>query len=162
MTLTTDPNEIYAGEAFELSITEADGTPITGAILIANGEATEIESDEGVFSLQAPEGEWEFSASYEGKESNVVAVTVKPSRAVSEGEGVITYNGGTMDIENAYVVFRGLYYRSQTDQTVVAIWQIEGVSGNTAALVQFETPTTPIGEISIIMKCQVLQIQQVG
>src|SRR5690606_21736233 len=74
MTLTTDPNEIYAGEAFELSITEADGTPITGAILIANGEATEIESDEGVFSLQAPEGEWEFSASYEGKESNVVAV----------------------------------------------------------------------------------------
>ncbi|HUH25572.1 MAG TPA: hypothetical protein VLY87_03020, partial [Flavobacterium sp.] len=90
LALTTNPADVFAGEVFELSITEADGTPITGAILIANGKATEIESKDGVFAIQGPEGDWEFSASYDGKESNVVDVTVKPSRAVSEGTGLIT------------------------------------------------------------------------
>lgn len=145
LALTTDPSEIYAGEPFELSITEEDGTPITGAILIANGEETTIESEDGVFSIQGPEGEWSFSASYDGKESNAVDVTVQPSRAVSEGEGLITYNGGTMDIDQAAVVYRGLFYEDETQTTVIASWQIEAYSGNTAAIVRFSTPATPAG-----------------
>src|SRR5690606_2994354 len=145
LTLTSDPSEIYAGEAFEFSITEADGTPITGAILIANGEATTIESQDGAFSIQAPEGEWEISASYDGKTSNIVNVTVKPSRAVSEGTGLITYNGGTMDIDAAHVVFRGLFYADEQRTSVIASWQIEAISGGTTGIIRFTTPTEPAG-----------------
>lgn len=145
LALITDANEIYAQEPFELSIKDADGNNISGAILLANGEETDIESVDGVFKLNGPEGDWTFSASYDGKTSNEIDVTIKPSRAVSEGTGVITYNGGTMDIDESYIVFRGLFYKSQTDQTVIASWQIESYSGNTAAIVRFTTPTTPAG-----------------
>ncbi|WCM41806.1 hypothetical protein MG290_12805 [Flavobacterium sp. CBA20B-1] len=146
LALVTDPADVYAGEAFELSIQEADGTPITGAILYANGEETDIESEDGSFVINGPAGEVTLSAMYNDKMSNEVVVNVQEAVVVpSEGTGTFTYNGTTYDIDNSVVVFRGLFYKDNTQTAVIASWQIESVSGNTTAIARFTTPATPAG-----------------
>lgn len=147
LSLTTDASEVYAGEVFELSIQTADGANVDGAELYISGapNANPILSVDGVFSIQGPEGSYEFSAVYDGEESNVVNVNVQPSRAVSEGEGTFDFGGDTYDIESSFIVFRGLAWEDETQSNVVASWQIEAYSGNHVAIVMFSTPTTPAG-----------------
>lgn len=146
LALTTNPADIYAGEPFELTIQKADGTPITGAVLYVNGEATDIESQDGVYSIQGPAGEITLTAVYEGETSNEVDVVVQEAQTVpSEGTGTFKYEGTTYNIENSVVVFRGLFYKDETKTDVVASWQIESVSGNHAAIARFSTPATPAG-----------------
>jgi len=146
LALTTDPADIYAGEPFELTVQKADGTPITGAVLHVNGEATTIESTDGVFRIQGPAGEITLTAVYEGETSNEVDVVVQEAQEVpSEGTGTFTYEGTTYTIENSAVVFTGLYYKDDTKTDVVAVWDIQSVSGDHTAFARFSTPATPAG-----------------
>lgn len=109
-----------------------------------NGEPTQITSTDGVFSIQGPAGEITLTATFEGTTSNEVLVNVQPSEIIpSEGTGTFTYGGTVYDIENTYVVFRGLFYTDDTQTTVIASWQIEAVSGNHTAIARFNTPTQP-------------------
>ena len=144
LALVTNVKDVVAGQAFELSISKADGTPITGAVLYANGEATEIESQDGTFSVSAPAGDWTISAEYQGEMSNEVEVTVQEAVVKpSEGKGAMLYDGATSNIEEASIIFRGLGYADDTKTTVVANWQIEAVAGSNIGIVMFTTPATP-------------------
>lgn len=146
LALTTNPADIYAGKPFELTIQKADGTPITGAVLYVNGEATDIESQDGVYSIQGPAGEITLTAVYEGETSNEVDVVVKEAQVVpSEGTGTFKYEGTTYTIENSAVVFTGLFYKDATKTDVVAVWDIQSESGNHTAFARFSTPATPAG-----------------
>jgi len=146
LTLVSDPNNIFAGEAFELSINTADGTPVSGAILYANGSATTIESVDGVFRINGPAGEVVLSAEYEGVMSNEVVVNVKEAVVVpSEGTGTFEFEGKTFAIEQSAIVFRGLAYADSSETTVISQWQIESTSGDHTAIVMFRTPATPAG-----------------
>lgn len=146
LALTTPAADVVAGEPFELTIQKADGTPITGAILNVNGEATEIESEDGSFVIQGPAGEITLTATYQGETSNEVVVVVQEAEVIpSEGTGTFTYEGTTYNIENSVVVFRGLFYKDATQTDVIASWQIESTSGNHTALARFNTPAIPAG-----------------
>lgn len=146
LAVTTPAADIKAGEPFELTIQKADGTPITGAVLHVNGEATEIESEDGLFVIQGPAGEITLTAVYQGETSNEVVVVVQEAEVIpSEGTGTFTYEGTTYNIENSVVVFRGLFYKDATQTDVIASWQIESTSGNHTAIARFNTPTTPAG-----------------
>ena len=146
LALTTNPADIFAGEAFELTIQKTDGTPITGAILHVDGTATTIESENGVFSIQGPAGEITLTAVYEGETSNEVPVVVKESEVVpSEGTGTFAFEGTTYDIEDSTIFFTGLAYADATQTTVISRWQIESNSGDRTAIVTFVTPATPAG-----------------
>ena len=141
LAVTTPAADIVAGEPFELTIQKADGTPITGAVLHVNGEATEIESEDGLFVIQGPAGEITLTAVYQGETSNEVVVVVQEAEVIpSEGTGTFEYGGTTYTIENSAVVFRGLFYTDNTQTAVVASWQIESVSGNHTAIARFSTP----------------------
>ena len=146
LALTTNPADIFEGEAFELTIKKADGSPITGAVLHVDGTATTITSTDGVFRIQGPAGEITLTAVYEGKTSNEVPVTVQAAQVTpSEGTGTFEFEGTTYNIEDSTIFFTGLAYADATQTTVISRWQIESNSGDHTAIVTFITPATPAG-----------------
>src|SRR5690606_16377706 len=110
LTVDTAAEDIVAGEAFQMSVKNADGTPVEGAELLVDGEAVDIQSDaDGIISLKGPAGEYLFSAEYDGVVSNEVTVVINPAEVVpSEGTGSFEFGGVTYESNESYVIFAGL------------------------------------------------------
>ena len=148
LTVETAAADIVAGEAFQLSVKNADGTPVEGAELLVDGEAIDIQSNaEGIISLQGPEGEYLFTVEYDGIVSNEVTVIINPAEVIpSEGTGSFTFGGVTYESSESYVLFRGLAYTDDTRTKVGAYWITATLSGAYEADVMFYTPATPTGQ----------------
>ncbi|WP_413511349.1 hypothetical protein [Myroides odoratus] len=148
LALVTNPADIFAGQGFELSIKDAAGAGITGAVLHVDGNATTILSTAGgVFRIQGPAGTISLTAVFDGKTSNAVSVTVKEAEPVdADMSGTFVYTGTTYNVNEGSLVFMRLQYADATRTTVEALWQIEvETEGAMSALVAFSTPATPAG-----------------
>jgi len=148
LAVETAAEDIVAGEAFQLSVKNADGTPVEGAELLVDGESVDIQSDaDGMISLQGPAGEYLFTAEYDGVVSNEVTVVINPAEVIpSEGTGSFEFGGVTYESSESYVVFAGLGYIDANKTQVGAHWITATISGAYEADVLFYTPATPAEE----------------
>lgn len=109
LSLVTDPADVKQGERFELKIVDGEDKPVTGAILLADGQATPIESVDGVFGVayNGEPGEIYLSATKDGVYSNELAIEVHPGEPEPAPEGKITYDGVDNAVGGQFYGFLG-------------------------------------------------------
>ena len=146
--LVTNPQDVYAGEPFVVSIKNAAGEPVVGAELYLNGNATGILSEEGKYSLTPNiAGDYDLQAKKGQDVSNDLLVVVQAARVPETSiEGTFVYKGTTYNVNEGVLVLDGIYYMNEERTEVATIWNlILGSEQGVATFLEFATPATPSG-----------------
>lgn len=141
--LLTPEDQLFVGEAIEIKVFDENNNPIDGAELLANGEPTEIMSNNGFFRFNIKAaGTYKVHVRYDEIDSNSIDLKVI-DRNAAVGQGEFLFKGEKFKCIKAITTYEGIY---NVEKDVLSGWsEMLFAEDGTVAFFAYFTPTVDLG-----------------